>query len=82
MVRVHLAAHRQVGLDRRPVGLDLLRARGDQRVSTGAPVAAALYLMETVVILLAAWFVSPNTVVMFLILIAFTAVRSEKLPAS
>ena len=38
-----------------------------------APVAAALYLMETVIILLAAWFVGPKTVVLFLILIAFTA---------
>ncbi len=38
-----------------------------------APVAAGLYLIETVVILAAAWFVSPNTVVIFLILIAFTA---------
>ena len=38
-----------------------------------APVACALYVMETVIILLAAWFVGPNTVVLFLILIAFTA---------
>ena len=38
-----------------------------------APVAAALYLMETAVILAAAWFVTANTVVPFLILIAFTA---------
>jgi MFS transporter, OPA family, glycerol-3-phosphate transporter len=38
-----------------------------------APVAAALYLAETCVILAAAWFVSPDTVVPFLILIAFTA---------
>jgi len=39
-----------------------------------APVAAALYLMETVVILCAAYFVvGPKTVVFFLILIAFTA---------
>jgi OPA family glycerol-3-phosphate transporter-like MFS transporter len=38
-----------------------------------APVAAVLYLMETLVILAAAWFVSANTVVLFLILIAFTA---------
>ena len=38
-----------------------------------APVAATLYLMETVVILAAAWFVTANNVVLFLILIAFTA---------
>jgi len=38
-----------------------------------APVAAALYLMETFVILAAARFVSANTVVFFLILIAFTS---------
>jgi OPA family glycerol-3-phosphate transporter-like MFS transporter len=38
-----------------------------------APVAAVLYLMETVVIVLAAIFVSANTVVFFLILISFTA---------
>ena len=38
-----------------------------------APVAAALYLMETVVILLAAVFVSARTVVPFFILISFTA---------
>jgi OPA family glycerol-3-phosphate transporter-like MFS transporter len=38
-----------------------------------APVAAILYLAETVVILCAAFFVSANTVVMFLILISFTA---------
>jgi OPA family glycerol-3-phosphate transporter-like MFS transporter len=38
-----------------------------------APVAAALYLMETVVILLAAIFVSKGSVVFFLILISFTA---------
>jgi MFS transporter, OPA family, glycerol-3-phosphate transporter len=38
-----------------------------------APVAAALYLIETIVILCAARFVSTGTVVMFLILIAFTA---------
>jgi OPA family glycerol-3-phosphate transporter-like MFS transporter len=38
-----------------------------------APVAAALYLIETIIILLAAWFVGPKTVVLFLILIAFTA---------
>jgi OPA family glycerol-3-phosphate transporter-like MFS transporter len=38
-----------------------------------APVAAALYLLETVVILSAAWFVNANNVVLFLILIAFTA---------
>jgi MFS transporter, OPA family, glycerol-3-phosphate transporter len=38
-----------------------------------APVAAALYLAETCVILCAAWFVTANTVTLFLILIAFTA---------
>src|SRR5205085_991490 len=38
-----------------------------------APVAAALYLAETCIILLAARFVTANTVVPFLILIAFTA---------
>jgi OPA family glycerol-3-phosphate transporter-like MFS transporter len=38
-----------------------------------APVAAVLYLLETCVILCAAKFVGPNTVVLFLILIAFTA---------
>lgn len=38
-----------------------------------APVAAGLYLMETVIILLAARFVGPGNVVFFLILIAFTA---------
>jgi OPA family glycerol-3-phosphate transporter-like MFS transporter len=38
-----------------------------------APVAAALYLIETCVILSAAWLVNANNVVVFLILIAFTA---------
>jgi OPA family glycerol-3-phosphate transporter-like MFS transporter len=38
-----------------------------------APVAAALYLMETVIIVCAGLFVSRNTVVLFFILIAFTA---------
>ena len=38
-----------------------------------APVAAALYLLETVIILAAARYVNANTVVPFLILIAFTA---------
>jgi OPA family glycerol-3-phosphate transporter-like MFS transporter len=38
-----------------------------------APVAAVLYLAETCVILSAAWFVTANTVTLFLILIAFTA---------
>jgi MFS transporter, OPA family, glycerol-3-phosphate transporter len=47
--------------------------------SRRAPVAAALYLIETAIILAAAQFHSPNTAILFFVLISFTANSTHSL---